>query len=460
MTCILYSGKPIWNHSMPNVLTNRKSEEKVVVDKEVYDKFIIPYLTLIEALSKEYKVKLDNSFTELVNFKTNKLLPIHNWFDYKQGYADGLVRRLIEVSKIDKDDYILDPFNGVGTTQVTSQKLGIKSVGLDINPVANFAAKVKTTKYSDNDKKIIGQTLTDISNYYKKTKRVPKYKKINEIFTPQQLVQILNIKGFYESIDSTNVRDFFKLAYLSIIEDISNRVKDGNGIKIARTKKPIIDVYKYYELKCHRMLSELPKTKSLPDAKIIDGSILDDKVYEKLKKLNIGGVIYSPPYANCFDYLEVYKMEVWLGDFVNDYEDFVKFRSVAIRSHVNSKFSKIIKHKNAKVEVISSLIGAHNIWNKNIPSMLLGYFDDMHEVIRRTYEISREGSLCAIVVANSGYKGVIVPTDLLLADIANQIGYKVEEILLAREIRASSQQMALFKGKNSLMRESIIILRK
>ena len=153
-------------------------------------------------------------------------------------------------------------------------------------------------------------------------------------------------------------------------------------------------------------------------------------------------------------------MEVWLGGFVKEYSDFLKYRQIALRSHVNAKFSQEINNSNEEVNTISQLIGTYNIWNKNIPMMIRGYFDDMQEVLQRLYDSSHRGAMCAIVVANSGYKGVIVPTDLLLAKIGESVGFKVETILLAREIRASSQQVQELKAKSKLMRESVIILRK
>ena len=30
--------------------------------------------------------------------------------------------------------------------------------------------------------------------------------------------------------------------------------------------------------------------------------------------------LFSPPYVNCFDYFEVYKIELWFGDFINNYD--------------------------------------------------------------------------------------------------------------------------------------------
>lgn len=445
---------------MPDINASRVSGKIEILNQAEHERLSKDYMGLINDLELKYPVTVDKYYEKLVNFKTNKDQPIHGWFDYKQGYADKLVRNLIDYSELEIDDYVLDPFTGVGTTQVSAQAKGVNSIGIDINPIASLAAKVKTHNYSAKDLKEIKDTLKLIKKKYRKTSEIPKYKKLDDIFSSPQLEQILSIKGFYEHINNEHVRGFFKLGYLSIIEPVSNRVKDGNGIKISRTKKQIIDVFKFYEDKCKKMLNDLLQANSDVHAVVIEGSLLNDSVYDKVKKYKIGSIIYSPPYANCFDYLEVYKMEVWLGGFVSDYDDFKKYRNIAIRSHVNSKFDKTIKSQNNKAEIVADFIGTYNIWNKNIPSMLKGYFDDMYQMIEKGYNISRKGALCAIVVANSGYKGVIVPTDLLLAEMAETIGYKVDKIIHARDIRASSQQTVELKSKSDLMRESIIILRK
>ena len=63
----------------------------------------------------------------------------------------------------------------------------------------------------------------------------------------------------------------------------------------------------------------------------------------------------------------------------------------------------------------------------------LKYYNDKQRLLVK-------GGKCFIVVANSGYKGIMVPTDLLICDIAEKTGYKVNNIFYARKIRASGQQ--------------------
>ena len=438
----------------------RESEEKLINDEEKYSKLLPRYKKLLDRLSKRYNLSEQKEFRNLVNFHTNRYAPKHNWFEYKQGYSEDLVKRIMAEVGPSKNHYVLDPFTGVGTTNLVAQELGFKSIGLDINPVAAFAAKVKTTHYSQNK---IEQIKKLIQTFSPKTKSssVPISPLLEHSFSKDVFEQLMHIKGFYESLEDKDVSNFFKLAYLSIIEACSNRVKDGNGIKIAKNKKKVRDVYAYYIDKCKAMFTDITKLNVGQETIIIGGSILQTEDFERIKNKIISLVVFSPPYANCFDYCEVYKLELWMGGFVSSYADFSKYRSIALRSHVNSKFDHAIKNKNESTALISEMVSCFNIWNKNIPDMIKGYFDDMTETFKRLKQVMATGSKCYIVVANSGYKGVLVPTDLILSEIAEEIGFKVNEIIFARKIRASSQQMRELHNKyNNLMRESIIVFEK
>jgi DNA modification methylase len=435
----------------------RKSEENVIKNRVLYKQIASKYVQLIEELTQKHKVHKDECFSELVNFKQNKEIPKHSWFIYKQGYSENLVKELIKREKPSKQYYVLDPFAGVGTTNLVAQSMGYKSIGFDINPVATFAAKVKTQHFSDSDFVGIRRQIKNFNP--QKSEAVPDSPLLAKAFSKKTFEDLMKIKGFCETISNQKVGEFFWLAYLAIIEDCSNRIKDGNGIKISKNKKTVDDVYGLFLKKASVMLCDLSSSNYAQEALIISGSIKDD--FKKIRDKKIGIVIFSPPYANCFDYCEVYKMELWMGDFVRTYGDFKKYRDIAVRSHVNATFDHAIKHRNYKVDVIADTISCFNIWNKNIPDMIRGYFDDMTQVFEKLCAGMVKGAKCFIVVANSGYRGILVPTDLLFADIGQQVGFKVVEIILARKMRASSQQMKELNGKyENLMRESIVVLEK
>jgi hypothetical protein len=70
---------------------------------------------------------------------------IHQWYQIIMGFDWKLVRYLIDRFEIGPEHLVLDPFCGSGTTLVQCKKQGIRSVGIDANPVCTLASQVKTT---------------------------------------------------------------------------------------------------------------------------------------------------------------------------------------------------------------------------------------------------------------------------------------------------------------------------
>lgn len=434
-----------------------KSLSSLILNQVKHDREYPKYLGVLNRLTQSINVVMDDYFAKLVNFKKNQDYPKHNWFDYKHGYSEDLVRAIIATSNVATNSIILDPFCGVGTTNLVAQSLGYKNFGYDISPIALLAARVKTRHYSESDKTIL---LKLVRNPIKvNLEQSPDSELIQSAYHPDVLGQLNGIYELLRNVQNSTHQDFLKLAYLSLIEKASNRRKDGNGIKIAFKPPKTLDVHKLFVEQVEQMVRDLDINNSKSISNIIEGSF--NKADISPLKEKVGLTIFSPPYANCFDYFEVYKLEMWMGRFVNSYADFEPFRSQALRSHVNSSFDHSITNFNEDVDQIAELLSSYNLWNKNIPDMIRGYFDDMTSILQNTFEVSQPGAEVHIIVANSGYKGILVPTDLLLAEIARKIGFTCDSITYARKIRSSSQQMKLIEETyQDLMRESIVVLRK
>lgn len=436
----------------------RISNSKIINNIERYNVLYPKYVEVLDRLIERYPIVGGSEMGKLVNFHSNKDIAKHRWLDYKQGYADGLVRAIISQSAINEGGLVLDPFCGVGTTNLTAQSMGYRSVGLDVNPIAILTAEVKTHYYSENEIAEIESILSHLK-IQKTAYNLPDSKVLKSSFTPEVLEEFLRIRLFVEKVKGGYVQKFFRLCLISIIDSCSLKVKDGNGLKIRKNPPQVSSVIDIFKHKAEIMLEDVKSFNVDLDVRIQYGSSLDASTYQEIENVDL--CVFSPPYANCFDYCEVYKLELWIGGFVEDYKDFERYRSAAMRSHVNSKFDHNISNGFSDVEVISETIRTFNIWNKNIPDMLKGYFDDIQKLLENVRGVLKTKSLCYVVVANSAYKGIIVPTDLLIADIAQSNGYKVKRIIEARKIRSSSQQMMGFGEKyNCLMRESIIELQK
>lgn len=68
---------------------------------------------------------------------------VHNWHPYYAGYSEKFVESAIQYLGLTDRKTILDPWNGSGTTTLVSQRMGLNSNGLDINPAMVIFANAK-----------------------------------------------------------------------------------------------------------------------------------------------------------------------------------------------------------------------------------------------------------------------------------------------------------------------------
>ena len=89
------------------------------------------------------------------NGELNKLYPedrpAHDWYRFVLSFPPHLVRGYIQQFLLDASHCVLDPFCGTGTTLVECKKLGVASVGIEANPMAHFASRVKVDWSPDPD---------------------------------------------------------------------------------------------------------------------------------------------------------------------------------------------------------------------------------------------------------------------------------------------------------------------
>ena len=363
---------------------------------------------------------------------------------------------------------------------LTAKKRGVPSWGFEINPLSSFVSKVKLENYSVEE---IGEIkkntpiLTRFDGHEKVTR--PGLEILDRAFNKQILITLLQIKSNIEKIQNNKVKNFFCLAWLIIIESVSNTYKEGNGIKYRTTKRTPEGYVKInqkvwedktfgtnkktfvtnrFNEQIENMLVDLTtlKTSSTPATVYNE----DAKTISKTLGCNsISLTIFSPPYANCFDYFETYKIELWLGGFIKSYEEMRNLRYKALRSNLNTNISAPTRNFKELEQLISHM-DTTVLWDSRIPAVLRGYFSDMEDVLRNVFEVTKHGGRCVMVVGNSAYGNVIIPTDLLLYKIAKEIGFSNCKLAIARHLTTSSQQKSKLNKYKKYLRESIIILEK
>ncbi|MBQ6895543.1 MAG: DNA adenine methylase [Clostridia bacterium] len=428
------------------------------------------YFERVLNLENRYKVvypESDNAtYTSLLNYSDDLNKSFQRWYRYKEGFSVELVEQLIKEYSKHKEGVILDPFSGSGSTLLAANNMGYSGVGFEVNPFSFFLSKCKLEHYTNE---IINQFKKEYEGILHKAENtnnkyiLPKLSISEKVFNDEVEKYYMNIGVLIENCQADEkVINLLKLGWLACLEPLCNYRKAGNGLKIKKYVKPHIvtpnDAKVMLLEQYQNMYIDLLKSKNEGKFTLYNESCLN--MSQLIPSNSIEGIIYSPPYANCFDYTEIYKLELWFGKFVAEYTDLKKLRNVSLHSHLNGDLNV---EAEAKSETLSRLLfelQKKELWDKKIPKMLELYYDDMFKVIEESYRVLNDKGFCCIVVGNSAYGGIVFPADLILAEYAEMIGFKVDKIEVDRYIITSSQQYEMTKENSKFLRESIVCLTK
>lgn len=431
-----------------------------------------------ERLEKKYHVSNEEEFfSKLVNMSSANREPFHRWIRYREGYAGDLVKEILRRNPLRSDKYfVMDPMCGSGSSLVACGELGTDALGLDVNGYAVLATNVKCYPFTKGE---IAKIAHFVERFELKPRSLPKPKsafadEISRYFPPNNFKALISIKEWIDTcLPAGGIADFFKVALLAILEDCSDRKKDGNGL--ATRPAPVKNVPSRFLSQLEMMLEDVSCQKKLNTArrKAVDDSAMElaraAATYSIAVDKQLGSIIFSPPYANSFDYFESYKLELVFGGFVL-VKELNESRKRLVRNY-RITAPKALVHRIAPVEKLCAEIvsripqkeaetGTRDGRTRLVPNMLRGYFEDMGTVIKQGYKALCPGGTMHIVVDQSAYVGVPIATDLIYGYLAEEIGFEVLSITNCRKANTSGQQLKKFPYLKSLLRESIVNLRK
>lgn len=430
-------------------------------------------------MESAYSIRTASSYERLVHFQDASKTAVQRWYPYREGYSTELVSSFID--KLGITGPVLDPFSGSGTTLLAARQKGLDSVGIEVNPISVLVSECENDIYSSEDISDLLDIITQLKDLRREKQLLTSsYPLAEKMFNDEILSALLQIKTKIDTIANKKIKKLILLAWLSIIDDVSDVKKEGNGLKYRyrkRTSQGYVDIPKSvwenqhfptdrfrYVVdkiveKLNVILDDINNAYGKIDNKptIINGDCLH---LNELTNKQFQFTFFSPPYCNCFDYFEIHKLELWLGGFVFNKKDVNLLRETGFRSNTNSLNGKLIKYKNNNLESLISLFDPKRLWSSKIPSVVRGYFDDTFTLINALYKQTIKGGYVGVVIGNSAYSGVVIPSDLIIAEIGSEIGFKVENIYIARHLTTSSQQKSELEPLKDYLRESIVLLKK
>ena len=193
----------------------------------------------------------------------NKSLSIHRWSNWIAGFSGEFAHSAIaQYMPFPREtSVVMDPFAGVGTTLVEANRLGMNSLGFELNPFASLVCKVKLNskeisleefteriegyeafiESADRNMTITGDNGSHISSVAPLSLPPPGFKSRIPFFSPAVERKVLFTIDYLSNLNAP-IRDLFSVALSSVIVEFSNYSYEPSlGSRPAAGKELVLD---------------------------------------------------------------------------------------------------------------------------------------------------------------------------------------------------------------------------
>lgn len=432
------------------------------------------------------------SATRIVNNAIqNKLQPedrpAHAWYRFVLSFPPHLIRDYLDRFGISRGNCVLDPFCGTGTTLVECQKQGVNSVGIEANPVAHFASATKLSwgidgrrlkKHSDGvaeaaEQLLEAEGLQDEvhplfrTNERRKCASLQAFSEeaqkllLTSSISPVPLHKVITLRDCIRGRRKSAYRDHELLALIKIVVESASNLHFGPEVGVRNPKADAMVIAPWLteidEISEHL---DVLKNVQAGSSRVVHS---DSRQIESLiEPKSIDAVITSPPYPNEKDYTRTTRLESVLLGLVNNKAELRELKKNLVRSNTRGVYKEddddLWVQDHAEIAEI-----AQEIENRRIKMGKTSGFERMYGRVTKLYfggmakhlaglrKVLKPGAKLAYVVGDqASYLQVMIRTGELLADIAEGLGYKVENIDLFRTRLSTATKQQL--------REEVVVL--
>lgn len=399
-----------------------------------------------------------------VTFRDSSEAPLHSWFPYIEGYSPRFVDRIRHEFLADARR-IVEPFAGTGTTPVVLAQAGIACAFSEANPVMAFIAQTKLAVLglAMPERSDLARRLTSLARALpQRTSAVSPDEGLRAsymesfgasvFFDPAAFEEVLRLRAVGDEVSHEDrlPGDCLAVAVLSSLIP-SSRLKRAGDLRYRTPGELAAGLPSPVEQVCRRLVAQaadLAQSRPLT-AHARFACPTADMLHENLEG-EWDGVITSPPYLNGTNYIRNARLELWYQRYLKENADLRRLRDRVITSgindvHAQTRWQPVTPGVERVVRAIEQ-----SAYDSRIAKMVGGYFHDMAAVFASLSECLRPGGRLCIDIGDSIYNNVHVPTDDLLVEVAEGMGFRtVERIHLRKRMskggKAVRQQLLVFE---------------
>ena len=373
---------------------------------------------------------------------------IHNWFQLiPKGFPPIRVEEMLKNLQCGEEETVLDPFAGEGTTIIECQLKNIHSYGIELNPFIYFVCKAISNWQLDASR--AESLLGEIQARFKVLKDQVTFETLERFglklplidrpltwWREDVLVDLLILKHAIAEAEKSYA-DFYLLTLAAtLVPDLTNVKLDGYKMFKADRAADKIDVLETFTNKALSMLEDLSELNALgitgqselfnADATHAAGLKLDRE---------INCIITGPPYPERYSYVWVTMPHLYLFDYIDHPRQASSIDESSIGGTWGSATFNLAKEEiKPAYPVIENVVGplAEKIRkeDKLTANFVMKYFNLLAKQIMEVEKMPHRNLRAAYHVGYSKLQGVLVETDVLLAQIFEglDVGYKVRNI--------------------------------
>ncbi|MCB1828702.1 MAG: RNA methyltransferase [Gammaproteobacteria bacterium] len=341
---------------------------------------------------------------------------------YPAKFIGELPRALLRILPCPKGTLVFDPFAGSGTTLLEAQRLGLPSVGVDLNPIACLIARVKTGVAPDNlteKARAIGSAAAQ-----SRAKRIWKIPNVDHWFKADVQTAIGALLDKIREVDNQATNDALRLALSSILVRVSNQDSDTRYAAVDK-KVSREDVFSHFLGAAEKLNKALlSRDWSLAQARVIEANTLT------MKPEDIGGrvglVVTSPPYPNAYEYWLYHKYRMWWLGFD---PLAVKQQEIGARAHFFKRNHHTEEH----------------------------FWDQMRETFHLVRKVLVKRGYACFVIGRSKIHGKIIDNADIIQAVATEAGFTTTT-RIERTISATRKSFNLSHA--NIKTETVLVLQK
>ena len=415
-------------------------------------------------LNSAYAIKVDYSW-DYRGEKTKSYT--HGIHTYPAMFIPQVANRILKTYSW-PGDTVCDIFCGSGTALVESKVLGRNAYGIDLNPLAVFLAKAKTKPI--NPAKLrseYSKLLSAIDNTKDGEIKKPEFKNIDFWFKEEAIVALAKIKEGLSRIKDKDVRNFLTASFSETVR-LSSNTKSGEfklvRIKEGKLKNYSPDVMGIFRKKTEANIKGMEDFHKAADSKVWTNVIYGNSAEDNgISKSSVDLILTSPPYGDSRTTVAYGQFSRLSAQWTDIFEDPNKASGVD-KELLGGKANRTLEH-NLKSYYLDDSLNRIAGRDEKRAKEVLSFYVGLNECLKQAYRMLKPNKYFCLVIGNRLVKQVRISTDLIIAELGEEIGFICEDIFI-RNI--PGKRMPLKNSptniagvlEETMVKESIVILRK